>query len=73
MSQTIELESISRLDIKPGEILAVTLPAGWTAADAQRVHEQMTTVLPDVKIVVVSHGIDLQVLCPSSPVSPVDA
>lgn len=67
MSQTIKLESIKRLDIRAGETLAVTLPEGADVEYAQRVHRQLSDALPNVNIIVTSYGVDLQVLCPSSP------
>lgn len=68
MSQTVELESIRRLDIRAGETLVVTLPEGATAQYAQQVHAALAAIVsPLVEIAVVSHGVDLQVLCPSSP------
>jgi hypothetical protein len=72
VSQTIEVESIRRVDIKPGEILEVTLPPGTDADTAQRVHALLTAELPDVKILLMSAGVDLQVLCPSSRASTAD-
>lgn len=67
MSQTIELESIKRLDIRDGETLVVTLPQGADAEYAQQAQAALSAELPNVKVLVVSHGVDLQVLCPSSP------
>lgn len=67
MSQTIEVESIKRLDIGAGETLVVTLPQGVDAEYAQRAQSALSAELPNVKVMVVSHGVALQVLCPSSP------
>lgn len=67
MSQTIELESIRRLDIRAGETLVATLPANATLATLHEVKAKLQAELPNVKLLVVSHNVDLQVLCPSSP------
>ena len=71
MAQTIELESISRLDIKPGEMLVVTLREGTTPKAMQRVRDTLLDFVPaDVKLLIVSHSVDLSVLCPPSPACP---
>lgn len=67
MSQTIELESIKRLDIRDGETLVATLPSTATMQDCDRAKAALESTLPNVTVLVVSAGIDLQVLCPSSP------
>jgi hypothetical protein len=67
MTQTIEVESIRRLDIKPGEVLAVTLVAGATLEQADRVLDSLRAALPGVAVKVFEHGTRLDVLCPSSP------
>jgi hypothetical protein len=73
MSQTIELESIRRLDIKPGEILVATLPRRATQEHASFAHAQLKANLPDgVEVLVVTADVDLSVLCPPSPASPAD-
>lgn len=67
MSQTIEVESIRRLDIKPGETLVATLPISATPNHAAQAYAELKARLPDdVKVLVVS-GVELTVLCPSSP------
>ena len=67
MSQTIELESIKRLDIRAGETLVATLPTHATMQDCDCAKAALESALPNVKVLVVSHGVDLEVLCPSSP------
>lgn len=62
MTQTIEVESIRRLDVKPGETLVFTLPARCTMADADRVKRVAADVLPGVAILVVGEGTQLQVV-----------
>lgn len=72
MTQTIELESIKRLDIKPGETLVATLPAAMTHADMLRVKDHLVAALPpDVRLFVTSTDVDLSVLaCPPGPACP---
>jgi hypothetical protein len=73
MSQTIELESIRRLDIKPGEILVARVPEDCTVAMARQVKAQLVDCLPDNVEVIVTNSIDLDVLsCPPSPACPAD-
>lgn len=67
MSRTIELESIRRLDIKPGETLVVRVPTRDTAA-IREARDGLIAALPrGVKVLVIGPDVDLSVLCPSSP------
>lgn len=72
MSQTIELESIRRLDVKPGETLVATLPEGVTRQEWAQVRDALAEYVPEgAKLLVVSGVVDLSVLsadpCPSVP------
>lgn len=71
MTQTIEVESIQRLVINPGETLVVGLPDGATAEEAARVKAAAESAVPDgVTVLVKSANIELSVVadgCPSSP------
>lgn len=72
MTQAIEVESIRRLDINPGETLVVGLPERATPEDVARVHATLPDYLPDgVDLLVVAANVDLSVIaadqCPSSP------
>ena len=70
MSQTIELESIKRLDIKPGEILMVGLPEGARPEAVPPIRAMLEEAMPDgVTMIFVSHDVSLGVVspCPSSP------
>lgn len=62
MSQSIPLESIKRLDIKPGDVLVATVPSGTTPERLQLVADQLKSKLPDdIKLLVVT-DIDLAVI-----------
>lgn len=67
VAPTIEVESIRRLDIQAGETLVAAVPASVPTADVERIAAFLRAELPDVKVLVVSDTVDLQVLCPSSP------
>jgi hypothetical protein len=71
VSQTIEVESIRRLDIKPGETLVVGLPEGTRPEHVPPIRTVLEENMPDdVKLIFVSHGVSLGVIsreCPSSP------
>lgn len=72
MSQAIELESIRRLAVNPGETLVATLAGHPTTQVAVEVRDQLTPHLPDaVNLLIVSSDIDLSVLsadrCQSDP------
>ena len=73
MTQTIEVESIRRLDIKPGETLVVGLPERATREEMEQVRATLPNYLPDgVKVLITSANIELSVVgdgCPSSPAS----
>jgi hypothetical protein len=62
-SQPIGVESIRRLDVKPGETLVVTLPEGTRREDWTLVRDALTEYLPDgAKLLVVSGNVDLGVI-----------
>ncbi|SDT69500.1 hypothetical protein [Jiangella sp. DSM 45060] len=68
MSQTIEVESIARLDVRPGESLIVTVPNDFDAADADHVHRALRERLPaGVNVVIVQAGITFQVVAQEAP------
>lgn len=71
MTQTIEVESIQRLDINPGETLVVGLPDRATSEEAARVKAAVEAAVPaGVQVLIKSANIELTVVadgCPSSP------
>ena len=71
MPQTIEVESIQRLDVKPGETLVVRLPERTTSEVARQVKAAVEAAVPDgVQVLITSANIELTVVadgCPSSP------
>lgn len=63
MSETIEVESIRRLDVKPGETLVVTLPETARPEDMASIEAAMVDRMPDgVKLLIVSHDVELGVV-----------
>lgn len=63
MTQTIEVESIKRLDVKPGETLVVTLPESAEPRDMQAIRIAMEGHVPDgVRLLIVSHSVELGVI-----------
>lgn len=60
MEDTIPVESVSRLDIQPGETLVVRMHCTLSAQEAQQVKDRMLPHLPDgVRLLVLGSGIEL--------------
>jgi hypothetical protein len=71
VSQTIEIESIARLDLKSGETLLVKLARPITREEAQEIKDTITKNLPDgVVILVVSNEFDFSVVSQSEQLRP---
>lgn len=59
--EKIEIESVERLDVRPGDVLLVTVPVGTSPQDVEAVRNAFETRLPvralvktaDVQVVVV--------------------
>lgn len=59
----IEVESIARLDVKPGETLVVKIPESLTAQQVGVVAEAVRDQLPDgVKVLVLGGSVELEVI-----------
>jgi len=72
MSETIELGSIARLDMKPGETLVVRFDRRLSQSEAADAKHHIQPHLPDgVKLLVVGEGVDLQVVTAASEWQPV--
>jgi hypothetical protein len=68
VSQTIEIESIARLDVKPGETLVVTMPYQLSRDDAIEVQRTIQDRLPDgVDVLVVPRGVVFNVVALATP------
>lgn len=69
MTQTIEIESIARLDVKPGETLVVNL--GNHLEDAETVRRIADTVrqkIPEgVEVLITSGDVELKVIAKEQP------
>lgn len=58
-----EIESIRRLNVKPGEVLVVAIPSGSTAARTQEIADLVRQRLPDgVEVLVATKDVDMQVV-----------
>lgn len=63
MSDTIGIESIQRLDVKPGETLVVTLSDGVTQEAFERMADVLRQKLPaDVKLLIVNEAVKFGVV-----------
>jgi hypothetical protein len=63
VSQTIEIESIARLDVKPGETLLVTLPTGLDTSQLQGYRDELVRRLPEgVEILLASDDVEFKVI-----------
>lgn len=57
----IEIEDVQRLDVKPGDVLLVSVPPGTTAQDAAHVKNAFETTLP-IRVVVKTSDIQAEVV-----------
>lgn len=55
--QSPPIIDVVRLDVRPGEVLAVRLPYGSLAIERDRVKAYFQSVLPGVEVLVVSDGV----------------
>lgn len=63
MSETIEVESIRRLDVKPGETLVVTVPDDLTEQEIHDTRDALLKNLPDgVAAIVMNRDVELSVV-----------
>jgi hypothetical protein len=63
VSETIEVESIRRLDVKPGETLVITLPHHLSAQEMDELRVKIEDRLPDgVKALLTSPDVELTVV-----------
>ena len=63
MSETIEIESIRRLDVKPGETLCIKLPGRESASELARLRALVQENLPDgVKLLLLMPDVDVFVV-----------
>jgi hypothetical protein len=63
MSQQFEIESIKRLDARPGDVLLVTLPEKVVStATADQISRQFRAQLPGVKVLILAAGMSVEVV-----------
>ncbi|HEU4544480.1 MAG TPA: hypothetical protein VFR23_25340 [Jiangellaceae bacterium] len=68
MSEPIEIESIARLDIKPGEVLVVRLPQPVTREVAAEIAALLAKKLPaGIETIVTSGDVRLDVVARATP------
>lgn len=66
MSEPIEIESIQRLDVKPGDTLVVTLPDTVTRQDFEHISDVLRSKLPEaVKLLIVNGTVRFNVVSSS--------
>jgi hypothetical protein len=63
MSETFDIEDIKRLDVKPGDVLLVTVPRQMTAEAAERVKNAFETNLP-IRVLVKTSDVHVEVAGP---------
>jgi hypothetical protein len=63
VKQTIEVDSIARLDIKPGETLLVTVPTPTSRDEVHAIRDAFMTQLPEgVRVLIKSGDIEVSVV-----------
>lgn len=62
MTEKIEIDDIKRLQVKPGDVLLVTVPEHTTRQIAEIIKERFADHLPDVKVIVMTAGIEVGVV-----------
>lgn len=61
--ELISIESIRRLDVKPGGTLVVTMPEPLSAQEFERATTHLKDLLPEgIKIIVTTHNVDFSVI-----------
>ena len=57
----IEIKDLKKVNLKPGEVLVVTVPGDTLWTQKARIKEQMKEFFPDNKIMIIDEGISLDV------------
>lgn len=63
MSEAFDIEDIKRLDVKPGDVLLVTVPTGMSQEVAARLANMFETNLP-IRVVVKTSDVQVEVAGP---------
>jgi len=67
---TIEISELTRIDLKPGEYLAVHLPESlaYPSAEISRIKGKMREIIPELseRIIIVQGGIRLEAINPNA-------
>lgn len=59
----IEIEDVERLDVRPGDVLLITVPPDTDAEMAERICNRFETMLP-VRVIVKTSDAQVQVIGP---------
>src|SRR5262245_64920085 len=62
MSEHITIEDVQRLDVRPGDVLLVTVPADTTPDQVTRLVEVFESRLPDVRVIVKGTSVGVEVV-----------
>ena len=68
---TIDLEKLERIDLKPGEVLAITLAASenfggsYTQAQLEAIKVAWSKKFPDIPVVIFTPGTELKAINPN--------
>jgi hypothetical protein len=65
---SIEIEDVQRLNVKPGDVLLVTVPHGTSAQDVDYVKNKFETTLP-VRVIVKPSDVQVEVVEADSAVT----
>ncbi len=63
---TSVIESIKRLEYKPGDVVLVKVPAGARPEYVEQLRQRLSDMVPGMKFVVHSEGVDVSVIRPES-------
>lgn len=60
-----EIRLIARLDVRPGDVVVVTIPNSIEAGEAGMIRDQIRSMIPGAKVIMLAGGAGIAVLAPS--------
>jgi hypothetical protein len=63
-AETIKIEDLQRVQLKPGDVLAVRLHRPVPCSDQGRIIAQLKRVFPDNEVIILERGLELCVIAP---------